>query len=337
MSSLSLRSKFLSLVYAPLLFYIVSLWGCLEFWIVPKVIEKLAEDRVDTVSESVDNYIQAYFGKPEEILQANKNAIDLSPISKFIRELESSNNNQNQNDYAKVFIIDSCGGIIAPYNIQLYFVDNNQECNQGLKNIKDREQDLIQERDKTQEKSLQNIIENINITNSKTLQTRNFISKVTTLNYLPQQKWLMIVAIPRGSIRQEITPWITLAKILCILLAIVVGIIFWLFVVRPIINSIESLTKATEEIEEKNYELPSLKDANDRGDELALSDHEQIVKLNLEQQQLEPPRELSVKQGLEQVKQETDIHKKAELVMQIIEKHELQQLMNTNKENHIIN
>ena len=152
MSSLSLRSKFISLVYGPLLFYIIALWGCFEFWIVPKVIEKLAEDRVDTVSESVDNYIQAYFGKPEEILQANKNAIDLSPISKFIRELESSNNNQNQNDYAKVFIIDSCGGIIAPQDSQLYFVDNNQECNQELQNIKDREQDLIQERDKNQDR-----------------------------------------------------------------------------------------------------------------------------------------------------------------------------------------
>ena len=331
MSSLPLRSKFLSLIYAPLLFYIVALWGCLEFWIVPKVVEKLAEYRVDTVSESLDNYIQAYSGKPEEILQANKNAIAIAPISKFIRKLESYDNNKNQNDYAKVFILDSCGGIIAPQDSQLYFVDNNQECNQRLDNIKDREQDLIQEIDKNLKKSLQNIIKNINTPNSETLQTRNFISKVTPLNYPPQQKWLMIVAISRGSIRQEITPWITLAKILCILPAIIVGIIFWLLGVRPIIYSIKSLTEVTEEIDKKNYELSSLKDANDRGDELALSDIEQSMEQNLEQQQLEPPREPSIKQGWEQVKQETDIHKKVELVMQIIEKHELQQLINTKK------
>ena len=345
MASLSLRAKFLSLIYAPLLFFIVSLWGCLEFWIVPKVSGKLARDRVDSVSESVDSYIQAYFGNFEEILQANQNAIDISPISEFISKLERANNNQNQHDYAKVFIIDSCGGIIAPTRNWLYLVDNNQECKPELINIKTSEPELIQERDKNHKKSLQNIIENINITNSKTLHTRNFISKVTTLKYPRQHNWLMIVAIPREAIRQEITPWITVAEILCILLAIIVGIIFWFFVVLPIINSIKSLREATRELEEKNYQLPSLKDRNDRDDELELlvkkfqqmartiSDREQIMSQQLEQPLLQPQKESNIKQGLEQLKQATDIHEKAELVMQIIEQHEWQQLINTNQDN----
>ena len=344
MPSFNLRSKLLLLVCAPLLVYIFSLWGCLEFWIVPRAIEKLAEDRANTVSKSVDKYIQAYFDQPEYILQANKNAIAIFPISKFLGELERSNNNQNQIFYAKIFIIDSCGGIIATSNkdnhllrqdnSQINSGNNNQKCNEKLKNIEYSEQYLIKEIVENQQFSLQK-------KNQPTeIKTENIVGKVIRLNYSPQQNWLAIIAIPRELIGKEITPWIVVAKFLCILLAIIVGIIFWFFVARPIINSIKSLTKATEEIEKKDYELPSLKDANDQGDELGglvqkfqqmareISDREQIMEQNLEQQQLEQKREPSIKQELEQLKQETDVYKKAEQVIQIIERHEFQQLIN---------
>lgn len=479
----------------------VALGVCLEFWIVPKAIEKLAGDRADKVSKSVDNYIQKYFGKPEEILRANKNAIDyqdlkleqenqeplkrylwrqvkltdsvsyvhlsnkskyfmgvedlnnktilrikesqdtsitcytfdrqgnvtankalcneslsldptsrtwfqdaikqegkpvwssiyqfvsqeqdqqrygitvaaaikkdwvlafdfpLSPLNRFLSKLERSNNNQNL--YAKILlsIIDSCEKIIVTSNEEIIVTSNkdenqpnkNKKCNQGLINIKGSEQNLIQETNQAQKSFLQSIIGDIDIetiTKITNITTKNFIVKVTPLNYPPQQKWSMIVAIPRESVKKEIMPQIVKAKLLCILLAIIVGIIFWLFLVRPIINSIQSLLEATEAIEKKNYELPSLKDANDRGDELALlvkkfqqmamkiCDREQIMEQKLEQQRLEPPGESSIKQGWEQVKQELDIHEKAELVMQIIDKHESQQLINIKKDNHIIN
>ncbi len=347
MPSFNLRSKLLLLVCAPLLVYIFSLWGCLEFWIVPRAIEKLAEDRANTVSKSVDKYIQAYFDQPEYILQANKNAIDLFPISKFLGELESSNNNQNQIFYAKIFIIDSCGGIIATSNkykpqprqdnSQIISENNNIKCDRELSNIKYSEQYLIKEIVENQQFLLQR-------KNQATeIKTENIVGKVIRLNYSPQQNWLAIIAIPRESIGKEITPWIVVAKFLCILLAIIVGIIFWFFVACPIINSIKSLTKATEEIEKKDYELPSLKDANDQGDELGglvqkfqqmareISDREQIMEQKLEQQQLERKSDLSIKQELEQLKQETDIQKKAERVIQIIESQELQQLINNKK------
>ena len=306
MPSFNIRAKLLLLICAPLLFYIFSLWGCLEFWIIPKAIEKLAEDRADTVSESVENYIQAYLGNPEEILEANKNAIALSPISKFLGELESSNNNQNQIFYAKIFIIDSCGGIIATSNkdeplprqdnSQIKSKNNNKKCNEELTNIEESKQNLIKE-----------ILENLQFSKQKKIEptdikTENIVGQVTRLNYSPQQKWLTIVAISRESIGKEITPRIVLVKFLCILLAIVVGIIFWVFVARPIINSIKSLTNREQNMEQK-----------------------------LEQQQLELKSNPSIKQELEQLKQETDIHKKAERVMQIIERHELQQLINKKK------
>ena len=352
MPSLSLRSKLLLLICAPLLGYIVSLWGCLEFWIVPKAIEKLAKNRADTVSKSVDNYIQVYLGKYEDILEANKNAIANQDLSGFLRELESSDNNQDS--YAKIFIIDGCGGIIASSdkdkpliredNIQGKSVNNNKKCNQSLVNIKDSAQNLIKEKDKTQKITIENIINNTDFKTIETLKTKSFVVQVTPLNYHDQQKWLTIVAVPKESIGEKIRPWIILAKILCILLAIVVGMIFWFFVARPIISSIKSLTKATEEIENKDYQLPSLKDASHQGDELGwlvkkfqqmaikISDREQNMEQKLEQQQLELKREPSIKQELEQLKQETNIQKKAERVMQIIERHELQQLINNKQE-----
>lgn len=184
MYSLKIRSKSMLFICVSLLFYIVSLWECLEFWVVPKAIQKLGQDRAYKVSENVnDNYIKLYFENPNEILQANKNGIDLYPLSEYLEEVKIYNNH-----YPK----------------------------------------------------------------------------------------------------KQIILWNIIAKFLWILLVIVVAIIiFWFFVARQ--------------------------------------------SQNLEEQQPKQKRSLSIKQDLQQLKQETNIQKKAERVIQIIERHEFQQLINKKK------